>query len=49
MPLYGELFLNDVIEELVFDPKGEVLGGAKDMIVVKGAPLLTISASSIER
>ena len=39
MALFGELFLSDVIKKPVFDPKGEILGKVKDVIVVKGDPL----------
>lgn len=49
MPLFGELFLSEVIKKPVFDPKGEVIGRMKDAVVVKGDPLPKISALIIER
>ncbi len=49
MPLFGELFLSEVIKKPVFDPKGEVTGRVKDIIVVKGDPLPKVSAIIIER
>ncbi len=49
MPLFGELFLSELINKPVFDPKGEVVGRVKDVIVVKGDPLPKVSALIIER
>ncbi|OGW21113.1 MAG: hypothetical protein A2X55_12080 [Nitrospirae bacterium GWB2_47_37] len=49
MPLFGELFLSDIIRKPVFDPKGEITGRVKDIIVVKGDPLPKVSALIIER
>ncbi|MBI3592789.1 MAG: magnesium transporter [Nitrospirae bacterium] len=49
MPLFGELFLSEVIKKPVFDPKGEIIGKMKDVIVVKGDPLPKISAVVIEK
>ncbi len=49
MPLFGELFLSEVIKKPVFDPKGEVLGKMKDAIVIKGDPLPKIAAIIIDR
>jgi magnesium transporter len=49
MALFGELFLSDVIKKPVFDPKGEILGKVKDVIVVKGDPLPEISSIIIQR
>lgn len=49
MPLFGELFLSDIIKKPVFDPKGEITGRVKDIIVVKGDPLPKVSALIIER
>ena len=44
MALFGELFLSEIIKKPVFDPKGEIIGRVKDVIVVKGDPLPEISA-----
>lgn len=49
MPLFGELFLSDVVKQPVFDPKGEVIGKLKDTIIVKGDPLPRVAALIIER
>jgi magnesium transporter len=49
MALFGELFLSDVIKKPVFDPKGDVIGRVKDLVVVKGDPLPEISAIIIQR
>lgn len=48
MPLFGELFLSEVIRKPVFDPKGEVAGRMKDALVVKGDPLPKVSAILVE-
>lgn len=48
MPLFGELFLSDIIKKPVFDPKGEVLGKVKDVSVVKGEPLPKVAALVIQ-
>jgi len=39
MPLFGELFLSEVLKKPVFDPKGEDLGRVKDVSIVRGEPL----------
>jgi CBS domain-containing protein len=49
MALFGELFLSDVIKKPVFDPKGEIIGKVKDVIVVKGNPLPEVSSIIIQR
>ncbi|MGD0884205.1 MAG: PRC-barrel domain-containing protein [Thermodesulfovibrionales bacterium] len=49
MPLYGALFLSELVKKPVFDPEGEVLGRVKDIIVVKGDPLPQISTTITER
>ncbi|MDX9715329.1 MAG: magnesium transporter [Dissulfurispiraceae bacterium] len=49
MPLFGELFISEVLKKPVLDPKGEVLGRVRDVIVVKGDPLPRISALIIEK
>jgi CBS domain-containing protein/sporulation protein YlmC with PRC-barrel domain len=49
MALFGELFLSDVIKKGVFDPKGDIIGRVKDLIVVKGDPLPEISAIIVQR
>lgn len=49
MPLFGELFLSEILKEPVLDPKGEELGRLKDIIVVKAEPLPRVAALIIER
>lgn len=49
MPLFGELFIGEIINKPVFDPKGEIIGKVKDIIVVRGDPLPKVSAIIIER
>ncbi|MCL0083148.1 magnesium transporter [Thermodesulfovibrionales bacterium] len=49
MPLFGDLFLSEVIKKPVFDPKGDVIGRVKDIVVVKGDPLPMVSAIILER
>ena len=49
MALFGELFLSDVIKKGVFDPKGDIIGRVKDLIVVKGDPLPEISSIIVNR
>ncbi len=44
MPLFGELFLSEVLKKPVFDPKGEIIGRVRDALVVKGDPLPKIAA-----
>jgi len=33
MPLFGELFLSEILKQPVLDPKGEELGRLRDMVV----------------
>jgi len=49
MALFGELFLSEIIRKPVFDPKGEIIGKVKDVIVVKGDPLPEIAAIIVQR
>ncbi|HMK56469.1 MAG TPA: CBS domain-containing protein [Dissulfurispiraceae bacterium] len=49
MALFGELFLSEIIKKPVFDPKGEIIGRVKDVIVVKGDPLPEIAAVIVHR
>ena len=49
MALFGELFLSEIIKKPVFDPKGEIIGRVRDVIVVKGDPLPEISAIIVYR
>lgn len=49
MPLFGDIFLSELIRRPVYDPKGEVIGRIKDIIVVRGITLPEISALIIEK
>lgn len=49
MPLFGELFLSDVLKMPILDPKGEELGKLKDIAVVKADPLPKVDALIVER
>lgn len=49
MPLFGELFVSEILGEPVLDPRGEELGRLKDLIIVKAEPLPKVSAIVIER
>ncbi|GER93343.1 MgtE integral membrane protein [hot springs metagenome] len=49
MPLFGELFLSEIIKKPVFDPKGDIAGRVRDVTIVKGDPLPKISAVIVER
>ncbi|MGD2080228.1 MAG: CBS domain-containing protein [Nitrospirota bacterium] len=48
MPLFGELFLSDILKKPVLDPKGEELGKVKDVAIVRGEPLPKIDSLIIE-
>jgi CBS domain-containing protein/sporulation protein YlmC with PRC-barrel domain len=49
MPLFGELFVSELLKKSVLDPKGDDLGRVKDFIVVKGDPLPRLSALIVEK
>jgi len=49
MPLFGELFLSDILKEPILDPKGEELGRIKDLVVVKAEPLPRVDALISEK
>lgn len=49
MVLFGELFLSEVLSKPVFDPKGEIIGRVKDLVVVKGEHLPQIHSVIIKR
>jgi CBS domain-containing protein len=48
MPLFGELFVSELLKKPVLDPKGDELGRVKDIIVIKGEPLPRVSALILE-
>ncbi len=49
MPLFGELFVSEIIKKPVLDPKGDELGRVKDLVVIKGTPLPKVSALIMEK
>src|SRR2546425_11721100 len=49
MPLFGQCFLSDVLRKPVLDPRGDVAGRLKDVLVVKGEPLAKVSAILVTR
>lgn len=49
MPLFGELFVSEILGEPVLDPRGEELGRLKDLVIVKADPLPKVSAIILER
>ncbi len=49
MPLFGELFVSEVMKQQVLDPQGNVLGKLKDFVVVKADPLPKVDALIIEK
>ncbi|MBV6342919.1 magnesium transporter MgtE N-terminal domain-containing protein [Candidatus Magnetobacterium casense] len=48
MPLFGEIFLSEILHKPVFDMKGEELGKIHDVLVVKGETLPRIEALVIK-
>ncbi len=44
MPLFGELFISELLKKPVLDPKGDDLGRVRDFIVIKGDTLPKVSA-----
>jgi magnesium transporter len=49
MPLFGEVFVSELIKMPVLDPMGEELGMVKDFIVIKGEPLPRVSGLILEK
>lgn len=48
MPLFGELYVSELLKKPVLDPQGDELGIVKDFVVVKGDPLPKVSALILE-
>ena len=48
MPLFGELFISELLKKPVLDPQGDELGRLKDFVVIKGDPLPRVSALILE-
>jgi len=49
MPLFGELFVSEILKKPVLDPRGEELGRLKDLVIVKGEPLPKVSSIIVEK
>ncbi len=49
MPLFGELFISEILGKPVLDPVGEEIGTLKDAVIVKGDPLPRVAAIIVER
>ncbi len=49
MPLFGEIFVSELIKRPVYDPKGEIIGRIKDIIVVKGESFPKIFGLIVEK
>jgi magnesium transporter len=49
MPLFGELFVSELLGKPVLDPKGDELGRVKDIAVIKGETFPKVSALVIEK
>lgn len=49
MPIFGGLFLSEILKKPVLDIKGEELGYLKDMVIVKGEPLPIVEAIIVTR
>jgi CBS domain-containing protein/sporulation protein YlmC with PRC-barrel domain len=44
MPIFGEIFISEILKRPVLDIRGEELGALKDMIVIKGEPLPVVDS-----
>ncbi|MGW8273186.1 MAG: magnesium transporter [Thermodesulfovibrionales bacterium] len=44
MPLFGELFISEILKKPVYDSRGEALGRLKDFVVIRGLPLPVVDA-----
>jgi magnesium transporter len=49
MPLFGELFVSEILKKPVLDPKGEELGRVRDIVVIRGETFPKVSALIIEK
>ncbi len=49
MPLFGEIFLSELIRKPVYDLKGHIIGRIRDIIVVKGDPLPKLSSIIVQK
>jgi CBS domain-containing protein len=49
MSFSGELFVSEILRKPVLDPKGEDLGGVRDLSVIHGEPLPKVSTIIIDK
>ncbi len=49
MPIFGEIFVSEILKRPVLDLKGEELGSLKDLVIVKGTPLPVVESLIISR
>jgi CBS domain-containing protein/sporulation protein YlmC with PRC-barrel domain len=49
MPIFGDIFVSDLLKKPVLDPKGEELGKVRDIVMIKGEPFPKVSALIIEK
>ncbi len=49
MPFFDKVFSSEIIKKPVLDPKGEELGKAKDIAIIKGDPLPVVSMLVLEK
>src|SRR2546428_5642619 len=49
MPLFGQCCRSDVLRNPVLDPRGDIGGRLKDVLVVKGEPLAKVAAILVPR
>ncbi|VAX28674.1 hypothetical protein MNBD_NITROSPIRAE02-55, partial [hydrothermal vent metagenome] len=49
MPIFGELFLSELLKKPILDLKGDNLGTLRDIIIVKGEPLPVVKSLIVSR
>ncbi len=49
MPIFGELFLSELLKKPILDLKGDNLGTLRDIIIVKGEPLPEVKSLIVSR
>ncbi|HEB76716.1 MAG TPA: CBS domain-containing protein [Nitrospirae bacterium] len=49
MPIFGELFISELLKKPILDFKGDTLGNLKDIIIVRGEPLPVLKSLIVSR